>query len=405
MKSQSKVRCINIDWFELYCIEPIEPRDAEYFRYLGLHVQEREYGTRVYKEMFTIYGTDGYPLIEIRRNPLSDVMPIGSCHIRLTNRTCYVNDCVRSLMQFVENHGFTYQRISRVDICLDFEYFDRGDVPADFLDRYIKGRYTKINQANIRCHGKDTWKKREWNSISWGSAESTIGTKMYNKSLELKDVKDKPYIRRCWFDFGLIDNPITMTKKNEKNEEYTPVIWRVEFSIKSDAKNWCAIELNGEKKNYYSIPNKPELYYRKDTILGIFASLADHYFHFKLYNYGLDKYHSRDKVLFDFGKRSIIYKIEKTAQPDAKDRKTDILKRLLEEYRQVHFEEDIRNACDVLLDKLTESQIGECSSSKFSKEEIRALQIAIKQRIEEKESNKHTDIDEIINILKKETIY
>lgn len=62
-------RCVNIDWLEVDALEPANGQDADYFRSHGLVVDEREYGTRVFAQMFTIYGSDHLPFIEIRRKP------------------------------------------------------------------------------------------------------------------------------------------------------------------------------------------------------------------------------------------------------------------------------------------------------------------------------------------------
>ena len=57
-KSCTPKRCVNLDWLEVHAREPIgQPHNADYFREYGCEVQEREYGTRVYKEMFVILGT------------------------------------------------------------------------------------------------------------------------------------------------------------------------------------------------------------------------------------------------------------------------------------------------------------------------------------------------------------
>ena len=69
----SKKRCVNIDWLEVYCLEDRHeyPCDAEYFRRHGYLVQERDYGTRQYNQMFTILDKWGNPMIEVRRDPPS----------------------------------------------------------------------------------------------------------------------------------------------------------------------------------------------------------------------------------------------------------------------------------------------------------------------------------------------
>ena len=64
-------RCINIDWLEVYCLESNEyfPLNADFYIQHGFDVRQRDYGTRVWGEMFTIMGTDGERLLEVRRAP------------------------------------------------------------------------------------------------------------------------------------------------------------------------------------------------------------------------------------------------------------------------------------------------------------------------------------------------
>lgn len=67
------MRCINLDWLEVSCEESARnfPCNAEYFREQGYFVKEREYGTRVWSQVFTLEDADGHPWIEVRRCPPS----------------------------------------------------------------------------------------------------------------------------------------------------------------------------------------------------------------------------------------------------------------------------------------------------------------------------------------------
>lgn len=334
-------RCINIDWLEIYALEdPIGyPHDADYFRRVGFHVEQREYGTPVYHEMFVIYGTDNQPLIEVRRNPKSavgkqvhGVLDANACHVRLTNRTCYFQNAVQLMQEFLERYGLHYQRISRIDICLDFETFDYGDKPADFMARYMKGRYSKINQCNITSHGADRWDGRVWNSVSWGNKKSMVGTKFYNKTKELAEVRDKPYIRQAWRAAGLIDDDMRMVKFCDDGTERNVEIWRVEFSIKSSTRNWFIMEdENGQKRKIRSVKNTLQCYDTKDKLWTMFTSLADHYFHFKKYQEGVRKDRCPDKPLFRSDGVQEYYKLENVATIDTP---STMLQRLLTHIRK-----------------------------------------------------------------------
>ena len=84
----SPVRCVNIDWLEVFAMEIGAPHDADYFIRAGFVVHVREYGTRIYNEMFTLDGQDGHPLLEVRRNPKNPLMP--SCAMSPTSRQSYL---------------------------------------------------------------------------------------------------------------------------------------------------------------------------------------------------------------------------------------------------------------------------------------------------------------------------
>lgn len=310
----TRKRCINLDWLEVHAREPVgEPHTADYFRSCGCEVEEREYGTRIYREMFVIMGSDGLPAIEVRRNPASQgaigIHDAEETHIRVKNRLCYYDDCAEMFEKWLESHHYTDVRISRVDVCLDFVLFDFGDDPAKFVRRYLKHKYAKINQGNINAHGKDSWEGQEWNSLKWGSPNSCVSTKMYNKTMELKDTKtgvfSKPYIRQAWYLCGFIDNMQTVTLQGAEVQ-----VWRVEFSLSSSAKGWCPIELDGKPNKKYSLRNTLEMYKGRDNILTIFASLSKHYFHFKKYKSGVRKDRCEDKRLFDFSTQQITYKLD-----------------------------------------------------------------------------------------------
>lgn len=299
MNSEPRPRCINLDWLEIFAFEVGDPHDEYYFMRAGFIVHPRDYGTRVYHQMFTLDGSDGQPFIEIRRQPKNPLMPQNACHIRFVNRSCYLDSAADVMSTFLQRYDYQFQRISRIDICLDFVRFDDNTIPRVFMQRYMRGKFSKINQANIHSHGTDAWTGRVWNSVSWGSPSSMVSTKFYNKTLELYDPKTdsygKPYIRQQWLQCGLIDNIDRCTLNNITQE-----IWRVEFSIRSSVQRWFVIELNGKHKNYQSVQNTLEQYNSRDKLLVMFAALSNHYFHFKRYIIDQRKDRCPDRQLFRF---------------------------------------------------------------------------------------------------------
>lgn len=383
MQDEPKTRVCNIDWLEVYCLESNQryPCDAEYFERNGYQVREREYGTRVYKEMFEILNENGDPVIEIRRNPASGSSDFNglveqSCHIRLPNWMLYQGNPVQFLQDFLLQNDYIFKRIYRIDIAYDFELFDSGDSPAKFAKRYLAGQYRKINQCFLSAHGNDTWSECKWQSLSWGSKSSMVTTKLYNKTLELAESKnDKPWIKTCWMVNGLIDNPMSMTKRNNLGELYKPEIWRVEFAMMAQADGWLTIEFNHAKQPYkQTIPHRLSMFDSPDKLWQRFQDLAYNYFHFKIKakkktrggvtDMALSKVHSRndeewqrkdrcpDKILFYWDKGHQFMKLSAAPAMRKPSREDASLKRKLILYRMQQTDEKIVLACDTLIQNI-----------------------------------------------------
>lgn len=416
--SPTRVRCINLDWLEVHALEPIDqPHDASYYAHRGFVVHERGYGTRVYREMFTLDGTDGLPLIEIRRNPASQgvhgIHAANETHIRLVNRACYFDNAAQALAQFLVEHHYTDIRISRVDVCMDFVKFDRNDDPGSFVRRYFQRVYSKINQTSITGHGSDTWHGQDWNSLSWGSISSDVGTKMYDKTMELYDpISDsyaKPYIRDAWLRCHMIDDVHRCTMRGEKVR-----VWRVEFSVRSSVRKWFVIELNGAQrkrtgkgggkpKGLQSVANTLDCWDGRDKLLVMFASLANHYFHFKYFEPDKRKDRCRDKVLFDFSGVQTTYKIGRDQKPLGAGthlyKPMDSLLRKIRMYKETKSDEEIRVACDTLIKSLTDDCDRSDLANPWSHEELQALREIMRIRCRHPELHVSVVMKEVKELL------
>lgn len=358
------MRILNIDWLEIYCIEQIdEPRDAEFFKSQGFEVKERDYGTPIYKEMFTICE-NGNPYIEIRRNPYSvksmgGIMQDGSCHIRLCNESCYHDNPIDEMRTFILTYDFVYKSIARIDICLDFNVFDNGWTPQRFINSYMRSNISKVNQTNVSCHGSDCWDGRSFNSLKWGAVTSPISTKLYNKTLEMKQGEDKSYIRQWWMcggDFvGMALKPDEVT-----GLDMTKDVWRLEFSIKAQAQARKRKHGNEEKftLHLFDYDTKEKLWMR-------FCELYEMYFDFRKKEYVYDevkqerrlkrKYDCKRIKLFEFSDRCIKYKPAR--KPKLKKRPDRIYKiminRINDMMNQPKVEREYKEAFTTLINYLS----------------------------------------------------
>ena len=360
--------------------------NADYFRSHGYIVHEREYGTRVYNEMFTIEDQHGHAFIEVRRNPQSGSSSFTglselSCHLRLVNRACYANNPVRDMAEFMVKHDYIFQRIFRLDLCYDFIRFDSGDDPARFLRRYIENKFSKVNQCKVRVIGDDSWASFDWESVAWGAPTSMVGTKMYNKTKELKATGDKkPWIKQAWFESGLVDDPLNL-----------PDVWRIEFSMHSSARNWIVIEDADSKHNKKkAVPHTLEMFDGRDRLWDRFEEMAHHYFQFRYVEY-LEKVNSdgernlkrkdvcKEKRLFNFNMDRTFYKIEGVSVESKPDKDDDILRRRLQLYREKHADVELRRAIDVLLNNLNRERLKQITAHGYAAE-IDQIRLAIATR-------------------------
>ena len=266
-------RCINLDWLEVYCLEP-QSLDGtsmitkKYLEKIGWVVTCRDFGTPLYNEVLFLSPSDrpDFVVYEVRRSPRLDsnggcFVHSASCHIRVRNQMLYTAFPVVALCKFLTETGYFFKSIKRIDIALDFNYFDDGENPAYVLDAYISGKISKINQGNVSAHGLDSWDGRKWNSVKWGSASSNVTTKLYNKSLELKQCQMKSYIQDSWKDAGL---------------DLSIPVWRVEFSIKSGLKGFK----NKQNDKYHEM--RISRFDSRQKLLFLFHTLCLKYFHFKV---------------------------------------------------------------------------------------------------------------------------
>ena len=380
-------RCVNLDWLEVYVLEDSQryPCDADYFRKQGYFVAERSYGTRQYNQAFTIEDAHGDPFIEVRRDPASaDTKFSGyvreSANLRLVNRYCYANNPVQLLVDFMLRHGYIFQRIFRIDICYDFLEFDSGDDPERFARRYINQQFRKINQSKIAVFGDDEWAGFAWQSLKWGNEKSMVSTKLYDKTLELQANKtDKAYIKYAWWNAGLVSHPIELCQIDSDGKKTFRHVWRVEFSMKSKARNWITIEWQGGKKvKKKAVPHKLDMFDTKQKIWERFEELAYHYFRFKHKEYknvpafilqnnhdkskphvDLElrrKYDCQDKVLFHFNMAREFHQLDQLPKEHKKRRDDAVLRRRIQAYKMVHLDPKIQVACQTILDNLTRDE-------------------------------------------------
>lgn len=155
-----------------------------------------------------------------------------SCQVKVDNSRLYYARWAEDLASMLRAIGWRVMFVNRIDICCDFNYFANGRSPLsfaqDYLSRPTKSRpsYIRHSSNKLRAVVTRTLHSINYHTLSWGTRDSVVQTNLYDKSLELLEHADKPWIRQRWTEAGLLHG-------RYGGRDYH--VWRVEFSINPTA--------------------------------------------------------------------------------------------------------------------------------------------------------------------------
>lgn len=214
-------RVVNIDWLSLYCgCHGVVMKNDFYFK-------KESFGTPQFKEIYTVIDTLKNQVIgKLQRLPHSAIIPKDCAIFEVNNRLLYQPDFISYITYFCDMCNLEIRSISRLDVCADFNTFRKKIHPTEFIRRFLRNEYLKMGNTDYTIKGNqkiEYIKKLNTNKaehvcsyIRFGERQNEVSSYLYNKTKELKEVKDKPYIRQSWEQNGLD------TKQD---------IWRLEFSL------------------------------------------------------------------------------------------------------------------------------------------------------------------------------
>ena len=245
------------------------------------------------------------------------------------------------------------------------------------------------------------------NVYAWlGGIVFRQGAKLYNKTKELQaGGNKKPWIVWKWYLCGLIDNPVTMMKKSANGGEYSPTIWRLEFSLRSQADNWIVIENQaGKKVKRQAIPHKLSLFDSPDKLWQRFQELSFHYFRFKKMEEGKRKDRCKDKVLFYWDRQVEFMQVSMLPREAKPNQDDEILRRKLQTFKEHHFDNKIRVACEVILDELYKNKALQVAPRE-KVQEVLALRLATRLKFQMPEADFAVLLQEATNLVKEGEIW
>lgn len=195
------------------------------------------FGTRHYAEFWRVKYA-GEDFAELQCSPYSSIINPLSAIVRITNRWLYSGELWPLVDRLLEEFGLSFKSISRIDVCADFLSFKYNYKPEQLIKDFVSQKIRKVGRAVGTVDFRQRRDGMHYNGLKFGTRESDACVYLYNKSLELAEVKDKPHIRDAWRAAGLEVQEgwkvETINGKKVKSPKYKDV-WRLEVSLKSGA--------------------------------------------------------------------------------------------------------------------------------------------------------------------------
>ena len=253
--------CISVDWLQIYGTRNLDPIPVTLYG-LGRNydVKERDIPTSIWTEVYDIEHR-GREVATFYRCPRSSALDKFGCTLKLANRVLYCKEFVGILYQLLDLLNIRYQGITRLDLAYDCNTLYGGrSVPELLMDffshqPFCEGHIVRKGSRKVQVIGsRSNLGVTRISGMRWGSPQSDIGAYCYNKSLELLEVKDKPWIRDVWVENGLVNlwnkaqfDAMPESKRKKlitlgDSEDFVQVpVWRFEISIKGHAKDLLEI--------------------------------------------------------------------------------------------------------------------------------------------------------------------
>lgn len=223
-------------------------------------------GSNVFKNIVELYHL-GDLCFTILYNPASSAIRQDLIQIKVANKLLYHNGLLDIIQMLESDLCITFVGFSRVDLCFDFNTFNNKYDPKEFILHVASNKVIKKGKCKYDFRAiNESFITYEYFRI--GSSNSQISCYLYNKTKEMSDVKDKPYIREKWL---LNDININLP------------VWRLEFTIKGD--QWTMINMCTGEDIQHSI----SMILRADIQQLIFSHLYERIFKFYKNNRKLRK--------------------------------------------------------------------------------------------------------------------
>lgn len=228
--------CISVDWLQVCCYSNnlAYLLNNDYYNKVDslpywLELQPLE--TRNFARFIRVHtkvGNDWRYCADILAVPRSTMLNSNIVLVKIHNRFLYSQNYIKLLYDICDAFKLSIKGLTRLDLCYDCNSFHNGLKPHKFIKEFVTAEFDspryiyKVGAKQFRVYGgKSVSSATKFSGIEFGSGKSSKRCYIYDKTRELAEVKDKPWIRQYWQENGLISD--------EKTHVY-----RAEISIKCD---------------------------------------------------------------------------------------------------------------------------------------------------------------------------
>lgn len=228
--------CISVDWLQVCCYSNnlAYLLNNDYYNKVDslpywLELQPLE--TRSFARFIRVHikvGNDWRYCADILAVPRSSMLNSNIVLVKIHNRFLYCQNYINLLYDICATFKLSIKGLTRLDLCYDCNSFHGGLKPHKFIKEFVTAEFDspryiyKVGAKQFRVYGgKSVSSATKFSGIEFGSGKSSKRCYIYDKTRELEEVKDKPWIRQYWQENGLISD--------EKTHVY-----RAEISIKCD---------------------------------------------------------------------------------------------------------------------------------------------------------------------------
>lgn len=247
---------ISIDWLQAYCHGNLLAEGDYSSAFGGVSVKLLDGGTANFAKRYSVTAK-GLEIATVLQSPKYSVFDAKMTEVKLHNRVLYTCRPAWFMVQLCKALALEYRGISRIDLALDCNCLAGGRSVEDLISSFVHlrvgevGHVVRKGSARYNLHGNNHRRAAiRHESIKFGSPTSAVVPYIYNKSLELITVKDKPWIREAWREAGLVhivdEEGLQRLSAKELahkiddegvSEFIRSGVWRFEISIKGRGKD------------------------------------------------------------------------------------------------------------------------------------------------------------------------